>query len=60
MAEKRGVRARLFGGKTDRNENQRRRQRERENEEQSRVDKKSLFKRAMKSGMLTLFSQWNF
>ena len=51
MAEKRGVRARLFGGKTDRNEDQRRRQRERENEEQSRVDKKSLFKRAMKSGI---------
>lgn len=47
MAEKKGVRARLFGGKQDRPEDQRRR--ERELQERDKVDKKSLFKRVMRS-----------
>lgn len=48
MAEKRGIRSRLFGNKSSRADEQRRRQMERERE--GTVDKKSIFKRVMRSG----------
>lgn len=48
MAEKRGLRSRLFGSKSSRSDEQKRRQMEKERE--GTVDKKSIFKRVMRSG----------
>ncbi len=48
MAEKRGVRSKLFGKSPERPEDRRRR--EREQEEKQRVDKRSMFKKVMGSG----------
>lgn len=47
MAEKRGIRSRLFGSNASRADEQRKKQMERERE--GTVDKKSLFKRVMRS-----------
>ncbi len=48
MAEKRGVRSKLFGKSPERPEDRRRR--EREQEEKQCVDKRSMFKKVMGSG----------
>ena len=53
MAEKRGIRSRLFGSNPSRADEQKKKQMERERE--GTVDKKSLFKRVMRSGEFIIF-----